>query len=40
MFGMQCRKNITVENNKKRTNIANLANYICTYNICDKNDSK
>ena len=26
MFGMQCRKNNTVEDNKKRMNIANLIN--------------
>ena len=43
---MQCRKNITVENNKKkrkRMNIANFVNIytnIYTYIICDKNDSK
>ena len=43
MFSMQCRKNITVEDNKKRMNIANFINIytnICTYIICDKNDSK
>ena len=26
MFSMQCRKNITVEDNKKRMNIANFIN--------------
>ena len=26
MFSMQCRKNITVEDNKKRMNIANVIN--------------
>ena len=26
MFNMQCRKNITVEDNKKRMNIANFIN--------------
>ena len=34
MFSMQCRKNITVEDNKKRMNIANFINIytnICTY---------
>ena len=35
---MQCRKLITVENNKKRMNITNFIN-IYTYVICDKNDS-
>ena len=47
MFSMQCRKNITVEDNKKRMNITNFINmytniyiYIYTYIICDKNDSK
>ena len=42
MFSMQCRKNITVEYNKKM-NIANFLNIytnIYTYVICDKNDSK
>ena len=48
MFSMQCRKNITVEDNKKRMNIANFINIytnIYTYIICDermtqnKNDS-
>ena len=40
---MQCRKNITVEDNKKRMNITNFINIytnIYTYIICDKNDSK
>ena len=43
MFSMQCRKNITVEDNKKRMNIANFINVyanIYTYIICDENDSK
>ena len=43
MFSMQCRKNITVEDNKKRMNITNFINIytnIYTYIICDKNDSK
>ena len=32
MFNMQCRKNITVEDNKKRMNIANFINiYINIY---------
>ena len=40
---MQFRNNVTVEDNKKRMNIANFINiytYIYTYLICDKNDSK
>ena len=40
---MQCRKNITVADNKKRMNIANFINMytnIYTYFICDENDSK
>ena len=43
MISMQCRKNITVEYNKKRMNITNIINKytnIYTYIICDKNDSK
>ena len=43
MFNMQCRINITVEDNKKRMNITNFINKytnIYTYIICDKNDSK
>ena len=43
MFSMQCGKNITVEDNKKRMNITNFTNIytsIYTYIICDKNDSK
>ena len=43
MFSMQCRKNITVEENKKRMNVNNFINTytsIYTYIICDKNDSK
>ena len=40
---MQYRKNITVEDIKKRMNIANFINIstnIYTYIICDDNDSK
>ena len=43
MFSMQCRKNITVEDNKKRMNIANFINIYknrYTHIICDENDSK
>ena len=43
MFSMQCRKIITVEDNKKRMNISNFINIyinIDIYIICDKNDSK
>ena len=43
MLSTQCRKNITVEDNKKRMNIANFINIytnIYTYIICDENDSK
>ena len=43
MFSMQCGKNITVEDNKKRINITNFTNIytsIYTYIICDKNDPK
>ena len=43
MFSMEFRKNITAEDNKKRTNIANFINIytnIYTYIICDENDSK
>ena len=43
MFSMQCRKNITAEDNKKRMNIANHINIytnIYTYIICDENGSK
>ena len=43
MFSMQCRKIITVEDNKNRMNITNFINIytsIYTYIICDKNDSK
>ena len=44
MFSMQCRKIITLEDNKKSMNITNLHMYIYTnvytYIICDKNDSK
>ena len=40
---MKCRKNIAVEDNKKRMNITNFINIyvnIYTYIICDKNDNK
>ena len=40
---MQCRKNIAVEENKKRINIANFVNIytnIYTYILCDENESK
>ena len=43
MLCMQCRRNITVEGNKKIMNITNFINTytkIYTYIICDKNDSK
>ena len=43
MFGMQCRKNIAVEDYKKRMSIANFINIyanIYAYIICDENDSK
>ena len=43
MFSMQCRKNIAVEENKKRINIANFVNIytnIYTYILCDENESK
>ena len=43
VFSMQCRKNITVEYNKERMNIANFLNIcanIYTYIICDENASK
>ena len=43
MFSMQCGRNITVEDNKKRMNMTYFINThanICTYIICDKNDSK
>ena len=43
MFSMQCRKIITVKDNKKIMNITNFINIytnIYTYIICDKNDSK
>ena len=43
MFSMQFRKNITVEDNNKKMNIANFINIyttIYTYVICDENDSK
>ena len=42
MFSMQCRKGITVEDNKKSMNIAifiNIYTNLYTYSICDKNDS-
>ena len=41
MFSMQCRKNITVKDNKKRMNIPNFINIytnIYTYIIRDEND--
>ena len=40
---MQCRKNTTVEDNKKIMNIANFINIyanVYTYIKCDENDSK
>ena len=43
MFSLQCRKNITVEDNKKRMNITNFINKytnVYMYIICEKNDSK
>ena len=43
IFSMQCGRNITVEDNKKRMNITYFINTyanIYTYIICDKNDSK
>ena len=43
MFRMQCRKNITVEDNRKIMNITNfliIYTNIYTNIICDKNDSK
>ena len=43
MFSIQCRKNITAKENKKRMNIANFINIytnIYTYIICDENDPK
>ena len=42
MFSMQCRKDITVEDNKKSMNIAifiNIYTNLYTYSICDKIDS-
>ena len=39
-FSMQCRKNITVEDNKNITNFINIYTNIYTYIIFDKNDSK
>ena len=42
MFSIQCRKNITVEDNKKRMNITIFLNKytnVYTYIIRDKNDS-
>ena len=42
MFSMLCTENITVEDNKKRMNIANSTNIytnIYTYIIWDENDS-
>ena len=43
MFSMQCRKNITVEDNNKRMNIAHFINiFTNTYTFirCDENDLK
>ena len=43
MFSMQCRKNVTVEDNKKKIDIANFMNIYTTifaYIICDENDLK
>ena len=43
MFSIQCRKNITVEDKKKRMNITDFINIytnIYTYIIGDKSDSK
>ena len=43
MFSMQCRKSITVEDNKKGMNIANFINIcanIYTCIICNENDAK
>ena len=43
MFSMQYKKNITVEDNKKRKNTANFINIyrdIYTYIICDESNSK
>ena len=43
ILSMQCRKNITVEDNKKIMNIVNFINMytnIYTCIICDDNDSK
>ena len=43
MFSIEYRKNITVEDNKKRMNVANFINIntnIYTYIVCDKNDPK
>ena len=43
ILSMQCRKNITVKDNKKRMNIANSINIYTntyTYIICDENDLK
>ena len=43
MFSMQCRKNVTVKDNKNRMNIANFINIytnIYTCIICDANESK
>ena len=42
MFSIQCRKNITVEDNQKIMHITKFINIytnIYTYIICDKNDS-
>ena len=42
MFSMQCRNNITVEDNKKWTNIGKFKSIytnIYTYIVCDDSDS-
>ena len=43
IFRMQCRKNIRVEDNKKRVNIAiymKIYTNIYSYAICHENESK
>ena len=43
MFSMQCRKNIAVEDNKKRMNIVKFINIytnMYTYIICGENDKR
>ena len=42
MFSLQCRKNITVEDNKKKKNqhkLTNIYTNVYTYTKCDENDS-